>query len=54
MKSDAFFQLSLYLAVLIPCVWALLMSTGKLDFREMSISVGAMLGSTGDTVYEST
>ena len=37
MKSGALFQLSLYLAVLVPCVWALLMSTENWIFREILV-----------------
>ena len=36
------------------CVWALLMSTENWILREMSVLLGAMLGSTVDTVHAST
>ena len=45
----AFFPLSLYLAVIIPGVWVLQRSSEIGIFREMSISVGAMLCTTVDT-----
>ena len=47
--SGALFPLSLYLAVIVPGVWVLLYSSEIWILREMSISVGAMLGSTVDT-----
>ena len=49
LESSASFPFSLYLAVIVPCVWVLLRSMEILIFREMSISVGALLGSTVDT-----
>ena len=52
-KSGALFRLSLYLAVLVPCVWALLMSTENWILREILFS-WVMLGSTVDTVHVST
>ena len=48
LKSGALFPLSLYLAVLVPGVWVLLMST-RLIFREMTFFVGAILGLPVDT-----
>ena len=44
LESGALFPLSLFLAVIVPGVWVLLRSI----FRKMSLSVGAMLGSTVD------
>ena len=49
LDSGALFALSLFLAVIVPCVWVLLRSLLSWIFREMSISVGAMLGLTVDT-----
>ena len=48
-----------YFVVLVPAVtdtgvWVLLLSTENWIFREMSVFLGAMLGSTVDTVYAST
>ena len=44
----------LVLAVTDTGVWVLLLSTEKWIFREMFVVLGAMLGSTVDTVYAST
>ena len=49
LESGALFPLTLYLAVTDPGVWVLLLSTENEILREMTISVGAILGSTVDT-----
>ena len=49
LESGALFPLSLYLALIVPGVWALLRSMENRIFREMSVFVGAMFGSTVDT-----
>ena len=48
LESGALFPLSLFLAVIVLGVWVLLRSLESWIFREMSLSVGAMLGSTVD------
>ena len=48
-KSGALFRWSLCVAVLVPCVWALLMSTEDWIFREILTFLRGMLGSTVDT-----
>ena len=47
--SVALFPLSLFLAVIVPGVWVLLRSLENEILREMTISVGEILGSTVDT-----
>ena len=49
LESGALFPLSLCLAVIVPGVWVLLMSTENWNFWEMTFFVGAMLGTTLDT-----
>ena len=49
LESGALFPSSLCLAVIVPGVWVLLLSTENGILREMTLSVGAILGSTVDT-----
>ena len=49
LESRALFPSSWYLAITVPGVWVFLLSTENGILREMTISVGAILGSIVDT-----